>query len=60
VLYRIEADTPKAPCSVVTQEMSDKAMRSFMKSDGNDYWDRPGRHKIYCFAAHDLRTLFFY
>jgi hypothetical protein len=33
-------------------------MCSFMKSDGDDYWDRPGRHKIYCLTAHDLRTLF--
>jgi hypothetical protein len=58
VLCRIEADTPKAPCSVVAEEMGDEAMCSFMKSDCDDYWDRPGRHKIYCLTAHDLRTLF--
>jgi len=33
-------------------------MCSFMKSDGDDYWDRPSRHKIYGVAAHNLRTLF--
>ena len=38
--------------------MSDEAMCSFVKSDGDDYWDRPGRHKIYGVAAHDLLTLF--
>jgi hypothetical protein len=29
VLCRIEADTPKAPCGVVTEEMSDEAMCSW-------------------------------
>ena len=55
MLCRIEADTPKAPCGVVTEEMSDEAMCSFVKSDGDDYWDRPG---LYGVAAHDLLTLF--
>jgi hypothetical protein len=58
VLYRIETHTPKAPCSVIAEEMGHEAMCSFMKGDGDDYWDRPGRHKIYGVAAHDLRTLF--
>jgi len=39
--------------------MSDEAMCSLVKSDGDDYWDRPGRDKIYCLAAHDLRNLIF-
>jgi hypothetical protein len=39
--------------------MSDEAMRSLVKSDGDDYRDRPGRDKIYCLAAHDLRNLIF-
>jgi hypothetical protein len=32
-------------------------MCSFMKSDSDDYWDRPGRHKVYGVAVHDSRTL---
>jgi hypothetical protein len=33
-------------------------MRGFMKGNGDDYWDRPGCHKINCVTAHDLnRTL---
>jgi hypothetical protein len=36
VLYRIETHTPKAPCSVVAEEMGDEAMCSFMKSDGDE------------------------
>ena len=57
MFYRTETHTPKAPCSVVAEEMGDEAMCSFMKSDGDDYWDRPGRHKIYGVAVHDLRTV---
>jgi hypothetical protein len=42
----------------VHEEMGDKAMCGFMKGDGDDCWDRPGRHKIYGVADHDLGTLF--
>ena len=57
MLCRVETHPPKAPCSVVAEEMGDKAMCSFMKSDSDDYWDRPGRHKVYGVAVHDLRAL---
>jgi hypothetical protein len=58
VLHRVEAYTAKAPCSIVAEEMSDETMRGFMKGNGDDYWDRPGCHKINCVTAHDLnRTL---
>jgi hypothetical protein len=57
VLCRVETHPPKAPCSVVAEEMGDKAMCSFMKSDSDDYWNGPGRHKVYGVAVHDSRTL---
>jgi hypothetical protein len=37
VVCRVEAHPPKAPCGVVAEEMGDKAMCSFMKSDSDDY-----------------------
>ena len=48
---------PSAPCSVVAEQMGDEAMCSFMKSDGDDYWDRPVVSNIYGVAAHDLPDL---
>ena len=37
MLYRVETHPAKAPCSVVAEEMGDKAMCSFMKSDSDDF-----------------------
>jgi hypothetical protein len=59
VLCRVETHPPKAPCSVVAEEMGDKAMCSFMKSDSDDYWNGPGRHKVYGVAVHGSRTFIF-
>ena len=51
---RIQTDTPKAPGGIVAQAVRDKAVRGFVKGDGDDHRDRPGRYEIDCFTAHDF------
>jgi hypothetical protein len=44
VLSWIEADTAKPPCRVIAKKVGDKAVRGFMKSNGDNHRDRPSRY----------------
>jgi len=54
VLQGIEADAPKPPCSIIAKKVGHEAVRGFMKSNGDDYWDCPDCYQINDVSAHDF------
>jgi hypothetical protein len=51
---RIEADTAKPPCRVITETVRDEAVRGLVERYGDDHGYRPDRYCIDYVAVHSF------